>query len=415
MIRKLTAVFLSGALILSLFAGCGQKNDISSGAGQKDFPVTIGNVTISSQPSGAAVLSPNVADVILALGYEINLKSKSSNCTQSDLAALPAVTANDADKIKSYGANLVFTDAKLTPDQQNAMQKDGITVLVISPATSRSDLSRLYSQVGSALMGASTGYEKGQSIAAGEWESIDDITREIPKSKTAVTGVYLYDAAGHAATGDTIAGTLVDASGMQNVAEDATGGKYPVKDLLTANPKYIFCAAGVKKALASSDQFKQLDAVKSNRVYEMDPSVMKLQGEQLINAVTFMTGTAYPQMQQSASSAPAASSAPSSSAAPSSQAPASSAPPASSQASSSAGMNLNQTLQSGMQNDDVMKMQNRLLALGYMFVQPSGLYAEGTVQAVKDFQLLNGMSATGIADPATLQKMFSDGAVKRTN
>ena len=415
MIRKLTAVFLSGALILSLFAGCGQKNDISSGAGQKDFPVTIGNVTISSQPSGAAVLSPNVADVILALGYEINLKAKSSNCTQSDLAALPAVTSNDADKIKSYGADLVFTDTKLTQDQQNAMQKDGITVLVISPATSRSDLSRLYSQVGSALMGASTGYEKGQSIAAGAWESIDDITREIPKSKTAVTGVYLYDAAGHAATGDTIAGTLVDASGMQNVAEDATGGKYPVKDLLTANPKYIFCATGVKKALASSDQFNQLDAVKSNRVYEMDPSTMKLQGEQLINAVTFMTGTVYPQMQQSTSSAPAASAAPASSAAPSSQAPASSAPPASSQASSSAGMNLNQTLQSGMQNDDVMKMQNRLLALGYMFVQPSGLYAEGTVQSVKDFQLLNGMSATGIADPATLQKMFSDSAVKRTN
>ncbi len=411
MIKKWTAFLLSGALILSSFAGCGQKNDISSGAGQKDFPVTIGNVTIGAEPSGVAVLSPNVADVILALGYEISLKAKSADCTQSDLAALPAVTANDADKIKNDGANLVLTDTKLTKEQQDAMQKDGITVLVLSPASSRSDLARFYSQVGSALKGAVTGYEKGQTIAAGIWESIDDITREVPQSKSAVTGVYLYDAAGHAATGDTIAGSLINAAGMQNVAEGSTGGQYAVKDLLLANPAYIFCAAGVKNTIMTSDQFKQLDAVKANHVYEMNPSIMKLQGEQLINAVAFLAGTVYPQMQQSSSSS--ASSPASSPSSPASQSPASSA--AASQSSTSASMNLNQTLQSGMQNNDVLTMQNRLLALGYMFVKPSGLYAEGTVQAVKDFQLLNGMSATGIADPATLQKMFSDGAVKRTN
>lgn len=410
MIKKWTAVLLSGALILSCFAGCGQKNDISSGAGQKDFPVTIGSVTIGSEPSGVAVLSPNVADVILALGYEISLKAKSADCTQSDLAALPAVTANDADKIKNDGASLVLTDTKLTKEQQDAMQKNGITVLVLSPAASRSDLARFYSQVGSALKGAVTGYGKGQTIAAGIWESIDDITREIPQSKSAVTGVYLYDAAGHAATGDTIAGSLINAAGMQNVAEGSAGGQYPVKDLLLANPAYIFCAAGVKNTITTSDQFKQLDAVKANHVYEMNPSIMKLQGEQLINAVAFLAGTVYPQMQQGSSSSASSSS----SSAPASQVPASSAP-AASQSSTSASMNLNQTLQSGMQNNDVLTMQNRLLALGYMFVKPSGLYAEGTMQAVKDFQLLNGMSATGIADPATLQKMFSDGAVKRTN
>jgi iron complex transport system substrate-binding protein len=415
MFKKWTAAVLSVILTMTLLSACTKQNDISSGAGSKDFPVTIGDVTINSEPSGAAVLSPNVADVILALGYEITLKAKSADCTQSDLEVLPNVTADDAEKIKEAGADIVFTDAKLTEEQQNAMQKNGITVLTLSPATSRADLARFYSEVGAALKGAVTGYEKGQTIASGIWETIDDITREIPPSKTAVTGVYLYDAAGHAATGDTIAGSLVTAAGMQNVAESAENNEFSIDELLLANPQYIFCANGVKEALLASEQLKQLDAVKSNHVYEMDPSMMKLQGEQIINAVSFMAGTVYPQLNQSTSSAiPSSSSAPSSSAA-SSAASSSSGSSSSAASSSSSGMNLNQTLKIGMQNNDVLTMQNRLLELGYMFVKPSGLFAEGTQQAVKDFQYLNGLPATGIADPVTLQKMFSDSAVKRTN
>ena len=404
MIKKWTAVFLCAALTLSALAGCGRQNDISSGAGQKEFPVTIGKVIIDSEPTGAAVLSPNAADVVLALGYEITLKAKNAACTQSDLAALPNVTADDADKIKSAGASLVFSDTELTQQQQDSMKKDGITVLILSPATSRADLSRFYSQVGAALKGAVTGYEKGKSIAAGMWESIDDVTREVPQSNTPVTGVYLYDTDGHAATGDTIAGSLVKSAGLQNVAESATGGQYSVQNLMIANPKYIFCAKGVKAKLTSSDQFKKLNAVKQNRVYEMDPNGMKLQGEQMVESVGFMAGTVYPQLLQSTSSAASRTSASSSSSSRSA-----------SSAVSSGGLNLNQTLRSGMQNNDVLKMQNRLLQLGYMFVKPSGLFAEGTEQAVKDFQYLNGLPTTGIADPATLQKMFSNDVKKRTN
>lgn len=136
----------------------------------------------------------------------------------------------------------------------------------------------------------------------------------------------------------------------------------------------------------------------------MDPSLMLLQGEQMVDAVSFMAGTVYPELLKSTSSAV--------SAPPESTSSGKSA--GTSSANTSSGLNLNQTLKKGMQSDDVLKMQNRLQELGYMFVKPTGLFAEGTEQSVKDFQLLNSLSATGIADPATLQKMFSSGAVKRT-
>jgi ABC-type Fe3+-hydroxamate transport system substrate-binding protein len=404
MLKKFTATVLCLALIFSCLTGCGHSKNVSSGTdtNKDDFPVTVNNITINNKPTGVAVLSPNVADVILALGYELCLKARSTKCTQNDLAALPVVTADDAYKIKNDGADLVFADSDITQKQRDTMRNAGITVLTISKASSRADMARLYAQVGATIKGKVTGSEKGKTVATGIFESIDDVTRAVPFSSVPATAVYLYDLIGDAATGDTIAGSLVTASGFHNIADDGSNGKYSVDNMLKANPKYIFCIKGLKAQLMSSQQFSKLDAVEQKKVYEMDPSLMTLQGEQMINAVTFMAGTAYPQLLQSTSSSLASPSKPDSSGTPSSTV-------------STDGLNLDQTLRNGMQNNDVLKMQNRLLKLGYMFVKPSGLFAEGTEQAVKDFQLENGLPATGIADPTTLHKMFDSNAKRREN
>lgn len=403
MFKKFTAAVLCAAFAFSFFFGCSRQGDISSGAGVKDYPVTVGDVTFVNEPTGVAVLSPNIADVILALGYEISLKAKSASCTQSDLAVLPNVTADDADKMKGLGVTLVFADEKPTEAQQSALKNAGISVLVLKAASNRSDLARLYSEVGAALKGAKTGYEKGNTIAKGLLETIDDITRVIPESSSPITAVYLSDAQGGAVTGDMLQNSLITAAGLTNSAAGNTGGKMPEQDLRIANPQYIFCAKGAKEQLLASDQYKKLQAVQNGKVYEMDPAMMRLQGEEMVEAVSFMAGTVYPELLQSTSSAAGA---------PSGTYSASSS---ASSGTSSAPINLNQTLKKGMQGNDVMAMQNRLLALGYMFMKPTGLFAEGTEQSVKDFQLLNGMPATGIADPATLQKMFSPDAKKRAS
>lgn len=396
MLKKLTALILCAALAFAALAGCRGSNDISSGAGAQDYPVTIGNVTLKGEPAGAAVLSPNLADVILALGYEAQLKAKSADCTQSDLSVLPDVTADDAEKIKGLGADVVFTDAALTDAQNGAMQKAGVTVLPIAPASDRKDLQRLYVEVGSALKGAVTGYNKGKDISDGIFQTIDDITRVVPQGGNPVSAVYLYDDAGAAATGDTLQSRLIEAAGLTNSAAGGTGKKFAMKDLLIADPQYVFCAKGVKAKLAASAEYKKLSAVKTGRVYEMDPNLMLLQGEGMVDAVSFMAGTVYPELANTVSG--------SSSAAESSQP---------SGTVSGADINLNQTLKSGMQGDDVLKLQKRLDELGYMFMKPTGLFAEGTEQSVKDFQLLNGMTVTGVADPDTLKKIFSNDAKKR--
>lgn len=417
-LKRMIAGLLSAVLIVSAFTGCSSKGDISSGAAKQDFPVTIGTVTLKSEPAGVAVFSPNLADVILAMGYEISLKAKSKDCDQEDLSVLPNVDPSDPAAVKATGATLALFGANPGDGITAALQKEGILSLILPAAASRSDLERLYSEVGAAIKGGSTGYQKGIKTANNIYLTLDDITRVIPETDSPVTVCYLYDAKGKAATGDMLAGKLIESAGLVNAFAGSNGGQVSTEALTISNPQYIFCAEGVKKQLQESDKYKKLEAVQKNRVYEMNPTYMERQGRGMIQAVSFMAGTVYPELlegtlpsskpSEPASSAPASSggsSSSSSSSATSGKTPASSG--------QSAGAVPSGTYKRGDKSDAVKALQTRLDQLGYMFTAISGEYTAGTEQAVKDFQYLNGMEVTGIADPNTVAKLNSSEAKKR--
>lgn len=87
--KRFVALLMSICMVALLMAGCSGGGGIEDGANASDYPVTVGDVTLGAQPSGVAVLSDNLADVVLALGYEIDLKARSESCTQTELKVLP--------------------------------------------------------------------------------------------------------------------------------------------------------------------------------------------------------------------------------------------------------------------------------------------------------------------------------------
>lgn len=402
--KKLAAAFLSFCLAASPLAGCGQEDSGAvSGAASRDFPVTVVGVTLNQAPKGVVVLSSSLAEVILEMDYEISLKAKSEDCVQSDLSVLPNVTMDDAQAMKDAGADLVLTEVAPTEEQKAALDAAGIQVMTIERATSRADLDRLYGEVGSALRGGKTGYTRGVKVSQSIFKGIDDISRLIPDTDILTSVCYLYNVEGGVVTGDTLEGKLFECAGLVNAASDGTGNTMDVDTLLMVQPQYVFCPTGLKEQLAATEGYQDLTAVKEGRVYEMDPNLMLWQGSNMIQAVSFMAGTVYPELLEGKSVDTVTSSTPSSSGS------------GSGENSGTTSANTGITLQKGDEGDEVLKLQNRLKELGYLFVNATGTFAEGTEQSVKDFQLLNGMTVTGIADPETLQKIYSDDAKPRTN
>jgi len=73
---------------------------------------------------------------------------------------------------------------------------------------------------------------------------------------------------------------------------------------------------------------------------------------------------------------------------------------------------LNVTLTSGNENTNVKRMQDRLYSLSYYSKSSSvdGEFGPNTAAAVKLFQTAAGISATGVANPATLKALYSTSA-----
>ena len=75
---------------------------------------------------------------------------------------------------------------------------------------------------------------------------------------------------------------------------------------------------------------------------------------------------------------------------------------------------LSASLTNGSSGENVTRLQNRLLALGYLCQNSSvdGDYGSTTASAIKLFQTAAGGSATGVADSATIRALYSTSAPK---
>ena len=61
---------------------------------------------------------------------------------------------------------------------------------------------------------------------------------------------------------------------------------------------------------------------------------------------------------------------------------------------------------------NIVVLQNRLIALEYLFDSADGVYGENTEIAIKQFQVQHHLRDTGIADPETQKLLYSDRAEK---
>lgn len=390
-IRCTVAVALCALLALST-AACTQPVKMESGVIKPDYPVTINEVTINEKPEKVAVLSGSLADVVLAIGYETSLALASEDCTQPDLEVLTKISATDSETIINSGIDLVLAET-MDDSMRTTLEEAGVTVLLLNRATNREDFERLYSEVGSALNGVSTGATAGIKAAQKIFSSLDDLARLVPESNTVVTACYISDINGQAVTGDQLGSVMMSYMGLTNIFKGLTGGTFAYEDLKLSNPTMIFCPESVRTQILADTKYAELSAVQNGRVYAIDPHYMEWQGRTVYTAAIEMMGLAYPELTESSE--------PSVTMELGTSSPSPSASPAPEY----------KALKQGDESDAVLEMQERLAQLGYLTEEYSGVYGEVTVQAVKDFQTANDLEATGEADVETLQKLFSDEAV----
>ena len=392
-IARAAGIFLGAVM---LFSACSPKPaSTESGAAEYDYPVQINEVTISESPSRVAVLSPSLADIVTSLGsvYELKLAARSEECTAGELSVLPSAgsaEAPDIEALKAAGVQLALTEIEPSEELAKSFSDAGIQVLVLPKASTREELTALFTTTGTALGGAKTGYTAAKRRIDSLLSALDDIQRLIPDDRAGVTAGYVINAEGEFASDSTMTGKLPSYAGAVNIAAD--GGTLPADELATADPDYIFCAKGLKETLMQQDAFASLAAVTNGKLYEIDGALMENQGSSMLDAVIELAGTMYPELKTEGLISPASSQ------------------EASSDTSSAAARP--SRVDANSSRTDILVLQDRLIELGYMQPPGDGFYGYWTKATVQEFQKRAGLEETGIADEKTMERLFAADAPK---
>jgi len=401
---KLIAVLMVMVLTVFSFSSCGvfDLGLTSTVAATGEFPVTVGDVEISSRPQKVLVVSPSLADVVLALQKETQLVGATDDCTQGDLTSLTKVSFSDTDAMKGLGPDLIISEP--LEDSERSRLSGVATVLELDLANSREDFERLYAQVSSALSGGGPGLEEGISAARKIFTTLDDVQRLATQAQEDViyTACYLYDIQGKAVTGDMFGTVLMSYSGLTNIFKSQTGGSYEFDTLKISDPYVIFCAPGVYDEIMSESDFAKLQAVKSKRVYELSESNIEWQGRTVITAAYEIVGLAFPELLEETSNVATD---------PTEDIESEVSKEVASQQEA---LQNYDTLQKNDENDKVYELQTRLSELGYLTADYNGFYGDNTVEAVKEFQKDNSLEETGIADGITQNKLYAADAAGKT-
>ena len=393
-LKRLSALIL--CLCFAVLAGCAQVPGIVSGTGDGVFPVEVNGVSIGSKPQKVAVLSPSLADVVLALGCDTQLTVAGSGCAQEQLRDLNKVDPSDVQGIQAAGPDLVLLDQE-SASAEEALKAAGLTVLNVPPAVDREDYERMFSQVSSALLGEGAGYDAGIETAQDIFLTLDEINRIAPTERV-TTACYLYDLEGSGVTGDMFGTTIMTYSGVTNAFKSLSGGRYEFDDLRLSDPNLIFCRPGLLAEIEADSRFEDFQAVRNGKVIELSEDLMKLQGRTIVTAALEICGAAFPELLD--------------------ETPVEPEDPKdriedkvnSELVSSALGEDsrVYPDLKIDDQGDDVLAVQSRLEELGYLDTEYDGHYGEYTDSCVREFQKQNGLPETGEADSNTQRLLFSN-------
>lgn len=399
MLRRFLSVITVAALAASvmLLTSCS--------AGNREYPVTIGNITIKDEPESAVVLSDSLADVLISVGYAQKLIARSEECTQTELGILPTVGTADApdiDKIIALKPDILLAESKLPGDSAKKLADADITVILMDSADNRDQLETLYANLSAALGGNVSGREKGIKAVRDNLVTLDELERLVPSDnspKKKACYLYMQDDKLCAFTGDTFSDKLFEYIHTDNVAHGFTNGNIETDALKLSKVEYIFCPEGQAEQIKSLPELQELPAVTGGKLYEMPMLLMTRQGDSIALAVQFLIGKLYPEVNTGGNPV--------------------TVPPTTTEndikdLSADYGITItdDMVLKYEDESDDVKAMQKRLYDLGYLSVEPTGMYYDLTIQALNDFQLKNNFNATESADAELLRYLFSSEAIE---
>ncbi|NFV12247.1 ABC transporter substrate-binding protein [Clostridium sp. FAM 1755] len=268
---------------------------------QKNIKITDSygkELTFEKSPERIISLSPGATETIYALNKENTLVGRSDfddyPAAVSKIKSVGGVKDPSIEKITELKPDLVIGGAHFSKDTVKKLEDLDIKVAVLYGAE---DLDGAYKNITdiSTMLGVT---EKGQTIVDGmkkKVESIENKVKSLNKSK--IYYVVDFGKADFTAGGDTFIGKMIEKAGGDNIAKDTKGWNYSFEKIVENKPEMIILSDkfNTKKNFLAADKYKDLPAVKKNKVYEIDDNMLLRQGPRQADGLEALAKIIHPE------------------------------------------------------------------------------------------------------------------------
>ncbi|AFS79455.1 putative iron (III) dicitrate transport substrate binding protein [Gottschalkia acidurici 9a] len=312
MIKKNKAIFLlilTFALVFS-FLGCSGTTDLSDSSednvkNNTSFPITITDsynrtVTLGSEPQKIISIAPNITEIIFSLGESDKLIGRSEYCDYpEDVKNIPSVgslTDPNLEKIVELKPDLVIVSPIVPEEIIAKLDELGLKVVSFHGKENFDGTYEIIENV-ARVLNDNESAEKLISEMKAKVQSVVDKVKDEPKVST-YYALSFGKSGDYTAGSDTFIGEMIELAGGNNIADDISGWAYSLEKLVEKNPDIIICSkySDSKQGIENSNGYKDLDAIKNGKLYEIDNNLLDRQGPRVADGLVEIAKIIHPEV-----------------------------------------------------------------------------------------------------------------------
>ena len=294
--KKLFMYVFSFIFVLTLCA-CDMKNKENDNPTiYKDY---FGNsVEIKESVNRIVSLTPNITELLYSLELGDKLVGRTDYCDYpekgKDVQSIGTITEPSLEKIIELEPDIVITDGMQTKEVLDSIRNAGITVYIVRNNTSIEGTYQIIKDLGLLTNTES----KADILVKNMKKDLEKLTNSIKNIKEKKNVYYSIDMGeyGLYTSGkDTYINSLLEASGLINIATDMEGWTYSIEKLIEHDPDYIIVSKnyGAKDFVLNYKPIKNLKAVKNKQIIEVEEDLFDRQTTRNIEAIEYLIETIY--------------------------------------------------------------------------------------------------------------------------
>ncbi|WP_138204300.1 ABC transporter substrate-binding protein [Haloimpatiens lingqiaonensis] len=303
--------FISSCLFLVMLfslAACSNKKTDSSKTKEDtkiSYPLKIKDsydreVSIEKEPAKIVSLAPNITETIFALGKGDKLVGKTDYCDYPEaskkIESVGGLKNPNIEKIAQLKPDLVVASTHFDKKVLQKLEALNIKTVVLYGKDNLDGAYSVIDKLGTIL----NAKEKSNEIVSSMKKKVESIKEKVKgKSTPSVYYVISYGKFGdYTAGGDTFINELIETAGGKNVASDVKGWQYSIEKLIEKNPDIVICSKyfDAKKGIENANGYKDLTAVKNNKLYEIDNNLLDRQGPRLADGLEELAKIIHPEL-----------------------------------------------------------------------------------------------------------------------